>query len=115
MKAVQQVDVLAPRERALLREYKHLIQQLVPGATVLLYGSRARGTAGPESDWDILVLTDEPLSMAEHDAVRDALYELELAHEIVASLLFYSKSEWNDPLHQAMPLHEEIRREGIVL
>ncbi len=32
-----------------------LIQQRIPGAEVRLYGSRARGTAGPESDIDLLI------------------------------------------------------------
>lgn len=31
---------------------------MIPGSTVWLYGSRARGDYGPHSDWDLLVLLD---------------------------------------------------------
>ena len=33
-------------------------KNMVPGTTVWLYGSRARGDYGPHSDWDLLVLID---------------------------------------------------------
>ena len=32
---------------------------------MMLFGSRARGDATPESDWDFLVVTETPLSWAE--------------------------------------------------
>lgn len=44
------------------RHISHLIRQSIssvdPRAEVILYGSRARGNARKDSDWDILVLTD---------------------------------------------------------
>ena len=35
-------------------------QVLPPGSELYLYGSRARGDARPDSDWDLLVLLDNP-------------------------------------------------------
>jgi predicted nucleotidyltransferase len=40
-----------------------------------LYGSRARGNAQAESDWDFLILLDGVVDDARTDAVRHRLYE----------------------------------------
>jgi len=115
MRTPQQQRAIPQKARAILQECKRLICECLPDTTVLLYGSVARGTAGPEADYDILVLTEHPLSPADEDRANDALYELELKHGVVLSTLFFAKSQWDDPLHRAMPLHREIEREGIIL
>ena len=115
MRTLQQARTVSAKAHPILRECKRLIQRFVPEATVLVYGSVARGTAGTESDYDILVLSDEPLTSAEEERLSDALYELELERGVVLSVLFYAIEQWNDPLHRVMPLHREVEREGIVL
>jgi len=115
MRTLRQAATVPRGALPILRECKRVLQGILPDATVLLYGSLARGTAGPESDWDILILTDRPISPAEEDKARRAAYEMELEHDVVLSLLLYARSEWDDPLHRAMPFHEEVEREGLVL
>ncbi len=115
MRTLEDADVLAPDDRSLLLACKRIIQGFDPGATVLLFGSVARGTADPDSDYDVLVLTDRRLSMAEQDRIGDAVYDLEIMESVVISLLFWPRTEWSDPLHRAMPLHKDIEAEGIVL
>ena len=45
---------------------------------VILYGSMARGTAGPESDIDLLVSLGEPFDyFAELESLIDLLYDLQ--------------------------------------
>ncbi len=78
---------------------------------VILYGSRARGDAGPESDYDVAVfLRDMPDRAIElnrlADLGTDVLYETgELVHAMP-----YVASAYDDP---RMPLMHEIRREGL--
>jgi predicted nucleotidyltransferase len=115
MRTLDSVGVLSARDIELLRQVKAAIQRRLPAATVLLYGSVARGTHRPDSDYDILVLTDVPLAYGEKDAVRDEVFEVELECGSVISALFYAKSDWDTPLYQAMPLHEEVDRDAIVL
>ena len=115
MRTLDEAAVIAPEDRSLLLACKRIIQGFDPGATVLLYGSVARGTGEPDSDYDVLVLTARSLSMAEQDDVRDAVYELELDREAVISLLFCAMEEWETPLRRAMPLHQNVQAEGIVL
>ena len=39
---------------SLLTQVKQLIHQIEPEAEIILFGSRARGDAAPDSDWDFL-------------------------------------------------------------
>lgn len=103
------------RERIILEQCRQVIRRLAPEARVLLYGSRARGTAAPDSDYDLLVITPAPLAPEVIDQIRDALYELELKYGVVISALFYSEEEWQDPLRRVTPFHREVEQEGIVL
>jgi len=47
---------------------KALVEALHP-ARIVLFGSRARGDARPDSDWDLLVIADTDLDRAEREFV----------------------------------------------
>lgn len=63
----------------------------------------------------MLVLVDESASPTLADRIGDALYEIELDQAAVITALVYDRDTWNDPLYQAMPLHQSIDREGVLL
>ena len=102
-------------ERALLEGCRDAVRALVPGAEVILYGSRARGDAGPESDYDLLVLVDGPVDWRLEDQIRQRLYGLELETGAVVTINAYNRSDWCSPLYRAMPFTQNVEREGIVL
>ena len=67
------------RETEIKELIQHRFQQMAPllrGHKVYLFGSRARGRAGPRSDFDIGVLGDEPLPLRDFYAIEEALDEL---------------------------------------
>lgn len=78
---------------------------------VILYGSEARGQAGPDSDVDVLVLLDEPISYARDlETNIDALYPLalELGRRISPKPVSPEHYENYD-----CPLYRAVHEEGI--
>ncbi len=102
-------------EGSLLRRVKDAVRQALPNAAVILYGSRARGDAKPDSDYDLLVLTDAAATLSLEEEVRKSLYPIELETGAVLTLILYSKADWESPLAKAIPLHEHVDRDGILL
>jgi len=74
---------------------KERVRKVNPAAGVILYGSRAKGNPGKESDWDILILTDYPASLEIERKFRDEIFNLELEVSEALSLQAYSKNDWN--------------------
>jgi len=102
-------------QEELLEKVKRVIHKVEPDAEVILYGSRSRGDAGSESDWDFLVLVDGPVDDERKDAIRHRLYEIEWACGEVLCAVVCSRQEWNSPRYQVMPFHRTVEREGKVL
>ncbi|NUM55272.1 MAG: nucleotidyltransferase domain-containing protein [Candidatus Hydrogenedentes bacterium] len=99
----------------LLQRVKDAVLAFDAHAKVVLYGSRARGNAEPDSDWDFLVLLSVPVDWRVKRELRWRLYELELEVGEVISTVIHNENDWNDPLRRAMPFHENVTREGIAI
>ena len=115
MKRLDDVAVISMRDKDILREVRRAIHAVLPGATVYLYGSGARGTREPDSDLDLLVLTETGLSRDEEVAVADAIYELELTWGVVISTMHYERVEWEAPLMRATPFRTRVEAEAVLI
>ncbi len=83
-------------------------------AHIIVFGSRARGDARRESDWDILILTDNPVSIEIEREFRNSLFDLEIETGEVFSTFVYQKKDW-DTRHKVTPLYRNIKKEGVRL
>jgi len=115
MKSLDNTPAIQVKDREILYELRRIIRRLLPGATIYLFGSTAKGIREPDSDIDVLIITKSRLSRQEDAAVADATYELELARGVVISILFYSKEEWEAPLARATPLRARVEAEAVLL
>jgi predicted nucleotidyltransferase len=100
----------------IIREHiKQIVKQTDNTAITILYGSRARGNAHIDSDWDILILLNKPkVSIEDEQIFRHKLYDLELEIGQSISTFVYSRKEWDGKLLYT-PLHENIQLEGEIL
>ena len=99
----------------LLQRCKQAIHGVVPDADVIVYGSRARGDATDDSDYDILVLVGRPVDMALREQLVSCVYPLELETGAVLTLIVYDRDRWDSEPYKAMPFRENIEREGVLL
>ena len=115
MRDIRHVRKIPVADKQLLAELKQIVLQRVPGATLILYGSAARGMREPDSDFDVLILVDAPLSREEEEAIDCAIYSLELDREVVLSTFTYTRDEWNDRFRSVTPFHRNVEKEGVLL
>ena len=103
------------KRNELLKRVKRDIQVLVPEAEIILYGSRAKGTASVNSDWDFLILL--PFSVKKKLAlqIKDLLYDIELETDTVLSSIIRSKKEWMSPRYAPMPLRQQVESYGVAV
>lgn len=99
----------------LLKRVKTAVRALSPSAEIILYGSRARGTAGVDSDWDFLILLPSPRDKTLETQIKDRLYDVELETDTILSSVIRSKQEWRSSRYAVLPLHQQIERDGVPL
>lgn len=99
-----------------LTELKRLAHQLFANlqGSVYLYGSRARGEACQNSDWDILIVADD--SVDKKDAFEKLAYPFteigwKLGEQITP--LLYTQSEWAAERNTAFYLN--VQNDAILL
>jgi len=88
---------------------------IAPNSDIILYGSRVRGEAKKYSDWDFLILVDQPIDKITKNEIKDCLYDIELEYNEILSSIIRTKNEWNSPKYSSMPFKKNIEKEGILL
>ncbi len=103
------------QKNELLKRVKTAVHALAPTAEIILYGSRARGAARADSDWDFLILLPSPRDKMLEMQIKDCLYDVELETNTVLSSVIRSKKEWLSSQYAVLPLHQQIEKDGVPL
>lgn len=102
-------------DKAMRQRIKQNVHEIDPQAEVWLYGSRARGTAREDSDWDVLVLSPKTsLSTADESMFTDHMCDLIVETGEVIQLFAYGKDDWHTR-HRATPFYQNIKHDAIRL
>lgn len=104
---------LERNEVAAIEEATRILKERSPVKEVILFGSKARGDSDPESDIDLLLLTANPIDWKERHQIVDALFEVEMKHDVIISIIVNTLDDWNDGICTLLPIHQEISREGV--
>ena len=97
--------------KEILFKIKKTVSEIDPEARVILFGSRARGDYGKESDWDLLILTSIPATEENKRNFRYHLLDIELETEQAISTLIHHHDHWKN--YSVTPLYEIIEKEGL--
>jgi predicted nucleotidyltransferase len=93
---------------------KRLEAKQVPLAQVILYGSQARGSAGFDSDIDILVVVDV-LDKWVYKTIVDEAFEVSLQFGVDLIAVPCDRQEYELPLFRADHFYKNIDQDGIIL
>ena len=82
--------------------------------SAVLFGSKARGDAGPDSDVDLLVTLadDDPHLRSE---VRRLAARVSLEYDLFLSVRAVGRSQWAELARYRFPLYQAVISEGIDL
>lgn len=102
-------------ETKILNQIKRIIKDKEPSAKIYLYGSRSRGTAKDDSDWDLLILLNiNDISTEIEREISYPLYDLEFDIGEVISPMIYTEKEWNSK-YKVTSFYQNVMREGRLL
>ena len=90
------------------------VRESDPTAEVILFGSRARGDAHQDSDWDVLIIVNSPIVSEEQFKLLN--YNLwvkgfEMGQEI--NPIIYTRDQWNSPTLSLFKYN--VKKEGVAL
>ncbi|WP_374757817.1 nucleotidyltransferase domain-containing protein [Telluribacter humicola] len=99
----------------LLSRVKAIVKATDPTATVILFGSYARGDYKEDSDLDLLILIEkDTIKPADKKKITYPLYDIEFETGTLISPLVFSKKDWESRKGKT-PFYENVRKEGKIL
>ena len=100
-------------DRHLAEIVRRLVKTLHP-VCIYLFGSKARGEDGPDSDYDLMVVVNDEEAAPQIRGSRMA-YEALRGTGVAADVLVWSQRSFDSRLHLVTSLPATIKKEGILL
>lgn len=91
-------------------QVKEAVLQIDKDAEIILFGSRARGDYGSDSDWDFLILLNNPITLEVEELIRNKIYDIELETDEVITSIIEQKSEWDK--YEETLIYKNIEAQG---
>ncbi len=104
--------MMSTHDKAILKAFAERVKSLYSGAHVRAFGSRARGDATWESDYDVLVLLPEVNEIAEK-AIRDIAWEIGFTNDRVITTIIMELYQFEHGPMAESTLVKNILREGV--
>ena len=100
-------------EKKVLCTFKTLLLKRVLLYKMVLFGSRARGDASPQSDMDVLVILEKSSDGQDLDYVSDCAWEAGFEHGIVVVPVVFTREEWEESPERYSLLSQAIAEDGV--
>lgn len=106
---------MRPLDKTILEHFKTRLRERYRVHKVILFGSRARGDAEPESDLDVVVVLDDGIDAAAQEYVSDCAWEAGFAHGIVVVPVVFTRSEWEHGPERQSLFVRAVETEGVLV
>jgi predicted nucleotidyltransferase len=104
--------MISDADRDILNLFASRVRERFPDARVWAFGSRARGGAPWDSDFDVCVVLDH-LDAATDHTLSDVAWEVGFSHERVITVIPFSRDEFERGPFSESTLAANILREGV--
>jgi len=94
-----------------INKVKEIVHCYDKNAEIILFGSRARGDWGEESDWDFLILISKKITPDLKKRIIYDLHDIELEENVLLQVLIKNKNDW-ETKYLNSPLYLNIQDEG---
>ncbi len=103
---------LAQKDRRSILEAAQTLKSDLPVTRIILFGSKARGASEPDSDIDLLILTDCQIDGKLRRSISDRLADINLRNDVFMTSVVVSEKEWSNGLIRYSLLHSEVEKGG---
>lgn len=112
--ATKRSGKLSPRDNRIVRRLKFRLQEITPIERVIVFGSRARGDASPDSDLDVFIEIPK-LDADLRQQIREIAWEVSLGEGVLISTFVVTSAAITDSPLGANPILRTIALEGIAV
>lgn len=111
-RTLDSVELSLEERQAILHLKRELGNRFPQVRKLILFGSAARGDAGPDSDVDLLILTDRALPVSAKHELYDLVFDVNLRYGSRLSVVCIGEDQWDKgPLF--VPIRPDVEREGV--
>lgn len=99
-----------------IEKLRHVAKDIMKdNGHVWLYGSRARGDARPDSDWDLLIIVNREgeRTNSDFDTYSVPFIDFGFEHDEMVMPHLYTQSQWKE--YSFTPFERNVERDKIVL
>ena len=104
--------MLTPKDLGTVRKLKQNLEEITPVQNLVVYGSRARGDASPDSDLDVFIEVPA-ISPELRRSISEVAWEVGFANDIVISTFVVTPYDIQEGPVGANPLVKMVEAEGI--
>lgn len=84
-------------ENQMIQVMRDKLHSIDPNVKAYLFGSRARGDARKDSDWDVLILLDKPkVTLDDYNKYSYPLWELGWDYDELINAVLFTEKEWKE-------------------
>ena len=106
---------MGPLEKTILEQFKTRLRERLQVYKIILFGSRARGDADPQSDLDVVVVLDDGTDASAREYVSDCAWEAGFSHGIVVVPVVFTQSEWERGPERHSLFVRAVETEGVLV